>query len=180
LIEQFLVDSDGVITDMLAGFCKFHRLAYPHYPHDPDTQTEQTDYQLSTTFGKSRAELWAPLGFEFWANLKPFPWAHELIELLAERVGAENICLLTAPTEFDGCSDGKRAYIRRHFPQFEGRTLIGSAKEFCSSPTRALIDDYQGNIDKFDGPSFLFPAPYNASFRKHPMPALKEWLATLF
>ena len=164
---------------MLGGFCAFHKLTYPHYPHNPDTQPEQTDYRLSTTFGKSRAELWAPLGYEFWANLKPLPWAHELIEILAERVGMENICLLTAPTEFDGCIDGKRCYIRKHFPQFEHRTLFGLPKQFCSAPTRALIDDYEGNIKNYSGPSFLFPAPYNTAFKQHPIAALKVWLATL-
>jgi hypothetical protein len=167
---------------MLGGFCEFHGLEYPHYPHNPDTQTEKTSYWLSKVYGRPRSELWGPLGYEFWANLKPYPWAHELIGLLAEKVGMERICILTSPITTDGCLDGKIHYIRKNFPEFSRRFLIGPAKEFCAGPGHALIDDHEGNTEPFveaGGQAFLFPAPYNANFKEHPIPALKRWLETI-
>ena len=63
IVDRFLLDSDGVITDLHSKVFEFHGLTtYPHYPHDPDTQTEQTPYWLADFFGMSRAELWGPLG----------------------------------------------------------------------------------------------------------------------
>ena len=164
---------------MLGAACRFHDKPYAHYPHDPDSQTEMTSYWLSTLWSMSRQALWGPLGFDFWANLEPLPWAHELVDLLAEKVGMENICILTSPIKTDGCVQGKRYYIKKHFPQFEEQSLIGRPKHFCAGPTHALIDDHDGNIKRFakaGGQTFLFPAPYNERFKEHPIPALKKWL----
>jgi len=52
-----------------------------------------------------------------------------------------------------------------HFPQFQRRFLFGPAKAFCASPERVLIDDYDGNVDKFraaGGHAILVPQSYNS------------------
>jgi len=73
MIKRVLLDLDGVLVDMISGFCKHHGLVYNETPHDPDKQEDQALYSLSSYFGKTRSELWDPLGYDFWLNLEPYP-----------------------------------------------------------------------------------------------------------
>jgi len=182
LIDRILLDLDGCLVDFLGGACKFHNKAYDGHPHDPENQTEQKPWNIEPVFQMSAPKLWNPLGYEFWLNLEPLPWCYEVVELLSARFGEENICLLTSPVRTKGCIEGKMDWIRKNLPQFRRRFLIGPRKEFCASPTSVLIDDHSDNIDRFiaaGGRTFLFPAPYNARFKEHPVEALKAWLDIL-
>lgn len=182
MIDRILLDIDGCLADFLGAVCKFHGKTYAGHPHDPETQTEQTSWDIEPIFQMSSHNLWEPLGYEFWLNVEPLPWCHEVISLLSDRFGEDNICLLTSPIRTDGCIDGKMAWIRKHIPQFGRRFLMGPKKQFCAAPNHCLIDDHDGNITAFKdagGQAFLFPAPYNHRFKAHPVEALKEWLAAL-
>jgi 5'(3')-deoxyribonucleotidase len=182
MIDRILLDMDGVLVDFLGGCKKFHHKEYKGHPHEPDKQTEQTSWNIEPVFQMPAKEIWDPLGFEFWSNLEPQPWMQEIVTLLEDRFGDKNICLLTAPIETYGAIDGKRAWIRKHLPQFRRRYLVGPAKEFCASNRHALVDDHSTNIEAFKdagGHTFLFPAPWNRRFKEHPVVALKEWLGAL-
>jgi len=182
LIDRILLDMDGCIADFLGGACKFHNKPYAGHPHDPDNQVEQTSWDIEPIFQMTAPELWEPLGYEFWRDLEPLPWCHEIVALLNARFGEENICLLTSPIRTDGCIDGKMAWIRKHVPQFRRRFLIGPAKQFAASPRHCLVDDHHKNIEVFKeagGHTFLFPAPYNRRFKEHPVKALQGWIDAL-
>jgi 5'(3')-deoxyribonucleotidase len=126
VIDRILLDMDGVLVDFLGGCKKFHGKEYKWHPHQPDKQTEQTSWNIEPVFQMQAKEIWDPLGFEFWANLEPHPWMQEIVTLLEDRFGDKNICLLTAPIETYGAIDGKRAWIRKHLPQFRRRYLVAS------------------------------------------------------
>jgi 5'(3')-deoxyribonucleotidase len=182
MIERALLDMDGVLVDFNAGISEYYGVPLPDYPFNPDKQTVQQSWNIEHHFGRTPAQLWDPLGFAFWAGLKPLPWFTEVVGLLEDHFGEENICLLTSPIKTEGAIDGKIDWIRRHLPQYRRRFLVGPCKEFCAGPRHALIDDHSVNIEKFrdaGGRTFLFPAPWNRRFKEHPVPALKEWLGAL-
>lgn len=173
---------DGVLVDFLGGACKFHNKTYDGHPHDPANQAEQKPWNIEPIFQMNAPELWDPLGREFWESLEPLPHCHEVVEILSNKFGEENICLLTSPVRTDGCIDGKMSWIRRHLPQFRRRFLVGPAKQFCASPRHALVDDHAKNIEAFKdagGHVFMFPAPWNPRFSEDPVEAIKKWVEAL-
>lgn len=179
MIDRILLDLDGVLVDFMEGATKLHRKVYDGHPHNPATQTEQKPWDIEPLFGMSAPEVWEPMGFEFWRDLKPLPHMKDLVAALESEFGEEHICLLTSPIRTDGCIDGKMAWIRQHLPQYKRRFLVGPAKEFCSSPRHALVDDHEGNEVKFresGGHVFLVPAPWNRRFKEEPVAAIKKWL----
>jgi len=182
MIDRILLDLDGCLVDFLGGVCEFHDKTYDGHPHDPDNQTEQKTWNIEPLFQMTAPQLWNPLGYEFWLNLEPLPWCHEVIAILNAKFGENNVCLLTSPIRTDGCIDGKMAWIRKHIPQFRRQFLVGPAKQFAASPRHCLVDDHHKNIESFKdagGHGFLFPAPYNHRFKEHPVDALREWVAAL-
>lgn len=182
MIDRILLDMDGVLVDFLGGACKLHGKVYPGLPHDPDTQTEQKPWDIEPIFGMNAPELWDPMGREFWEGLEPLPHCHEVVKILSDKFGEENICLLTSPVRTDGCIDGKMAWIRKHLPQFRRRFLVGPAKQFAASARHCLVDDHAKNIEAFrdaGGHVFMFPAPWNHRFGEHPVSALKQWVEAL-
>lgn len=182
MIERILLDVDGLLADFVEGAVRWHKAFYPNYPHDPESQTEQTAYDIAGIFGMEQASFWEPLGFKFWSGLKPTPFMGEVLELLEGRFGQKNICLATSPCDTFGCLEGKKAWILKHVPQYRRRRHFGSAKEFFAAPWSALIDDYTKNCNAFvkaGGTAFLFPSPWNARFKEDPVSALKIWLDEL-
>jgi 5'(3')-deoxyribonucleotidase len=182
MIDRILLDMDGVLVDFTSGISSFYGKKVPDYPHDPDKQTIQREWNIEPLFGMTSAQLWDPLGREFWASLQPLPWYKEVVRLLENHFGEENICLLTSPIKTAGAIEGKIDWIRSYLPQYRRRFLVGPCKEFCASPRHALVDDHSANIEKFrdtGGQTFLFPAPCNRRFKEHPVVALKEWLTAL-
>jgi len=182
VIDRILLDMDGCLVDFLGGACKLHDKTYEGHPHDPENQKEQTAWNIEPIFQMTAPELWDPMGYDFWLNLEPLPWMHEVIATLSAKFGEQNICLLTSPIRTDGCIDGKMAFIRKHMPQFSRQFLVGPAKQFTASPRHCLVDDRHKNVEAFKdagGHAFLFPAPYNHRFKERPVEALREWVQAL-
>lgn len=182
MIDRIVLDCDSVIADLLGGLCRHFGRDYPVDLYKSAGRPFRTSYNLDEVWNITQNDIWANVGREFWANLAPLPWAFEMVKLLEDRFGAENICLLTRPVDEDGCIDGKRDWIRKHFPDYVWRCLTGGAKRFCASPRRLLIDDHEDNCKAFredGGHTFLFPAPWNRRFREEPLDAVKEWIRAL-
>lgn len=176
MIERVCLDMDGVIVMMTEGVCRYHGKPYPY------KEGEQGSWILSPQLGMTWEECWGNLGYEFWRNLKPYPYMREFIGILEARFGPENICLLSAPIKTRGAIDGKRDWIREYLPDYVDRSQIGKAKHFCASPTSVLIDDNEDNIRIFrkaGGHTFLVPSLWNRRFREHPLVALKQWIKAL-
>lgn len=169
---RVFLDMDGVLVNTIQGISDFHRIGNPY------TYGVESVWDLTETMGIPEKELWSPLGYDFWKNLKPYPWMEELVHYLERHFLAENICLLTTPCKTRGCADGKIAWIEKYLPSYTKKYLLGDSKEFCASPESLLIDDNNNNISNFKfahGRAFLFAAPWN---RKHwvidPLQELKD------
>ena len=182
MIDRVLLDIDSVLANMIGGVANHFGLEYPVHITDSSKRDRQVSYYLHEIWGMERHEIWPHLGREFWANLEPLPWMIEVVSILEKRFGAENICLLTRPVLTDGCVDGKRDWIKKHLPDYTWRNLVGSAKEFCASPRRLLVDDHEENCKAFreaGGHTFLFPAPWNRRYKEDALEAVREWIAAL-
>lgn len=149
-------DLDGVLADFVAGALKAHGRE--------DVSAASVTWGIEAQLRLEPAAFWAPLGFDFWANLTPYPDGLSLLSAAIGMVGGDNIGLLTSPCDTAGCVDGKRAWVSRHLPQFSRRLFVGSAKELFAGPTKVLVDDHDANIDKFNragGRTLQPPRPWN-------------------
>ena len=149
------LDMDGVLVDFVRGSIDLHQLPVDPENCDWDYYTPRIGHQ----------EFWAPMGREFWANLEWTPDGREVFDLVRRYFPENHIFLLTSPCTTPGCSDGKRDWVYKHLGKdFLKRTAIFSSKYGLAGPERALIDDYDENIDSFTayaGHGILMPRSWN-------------------
>ncbi len=161
---------DGVLVDFVGGARKFYNL--------PDVYADPKNYgvwDFISLLGMDEKEFWKPLGAEFWANLEPTPDCQEILEIVENYFGKENVCLLTSPAPNDECPTGKMRYIRKNLPDYSRRYLMGPAKEFCANKKHWLIDDRDSNVDSFHGGQVcLVPRPWNRNHREQTLPYLRQ------
>lgn len=106
-------------------------------------------------------EFWQTLDFQWWADLKPFPWAGLFIKEL-EKYG--EIRLATTPTAYTSCVGGKFKWIKKNLPQYLHKTHLSGIKTDFAQPGALLIDDSDINCENFNaagGVSILVPRPWN-------------------
>ena len=162
------LDLDGVLADFVAGICRAHGRRSPYL--QPGSPRGPHAWDLGGILRLTPKEFYAPCDRRFWANLPLTPESGRIESLVRGRFG-ERVAILTSPVSQDGCGDGKRDWVRRHYPKLEKRLLIGSCKEFCAGPLAVLIDDNQGNVDTWraaGGIAFLVPRPWNDHWQREP------------
>jgi hypothetical protein len=137
--KRILLDLDGVIADFVAAAVELHK------PSNPVVSS----WNFFEEWGLTARDFWGPMGYNFWVNVPKTTDAVQIVQMCEEAVGSRNVCLLTAPCYTKGCRDGKRDWIRKHFPQYHRRHLIGAPKEFCASPNSLLVDDSDTNCETF-------------------------------
>ena len=162
------LDLDGVIRDWDKGVSKLFGIEPLEGPRDWYLIQDH----ICREKGFSVDEFWDRQDFDFWANLPLTPEADQVLELLE---GADPI-IMTSPSKTG--AGGTQAWIWKHLPKIfhEGRYLIGPPKWACANPKSVLIDDHDGNIDKFrwaGGNGILFPRPWNSKrMMKNPVSEL--------
>lgn len=152
--NKILLDLDGVLSDFINAAASFHK-------KDPSLVT---CYGIEECWNIPRNKFWGPLGYDFWANLPLTQEAHTIVKMCENSVGQDNIGIFTSPCHTKGCTDGKRDWVAKHFPQFKRRCFTGKEKPFLASPHFLLIDDTEKQVDSFieeGGWAFLFPRLWN-------------------
>jgi hypothetical protein len=159
---MILLDVDGVLADTVGALVAYHD------DRDPDVRGwwPRGEYSIEKVLGLTAAELWGPCGRGFWATLPMTSHALELIELCRSWPGGFMLATSPLSGEHAGpCVAGKLAWIQRHFGEGFRDYMIGSNKHVMARhPGAILIDDFEGNVDKFNdhgGRGILFPAPWN-------------------
>lgn len=158
---KVLVDMDGVVSDFVRGICQAHAREWPY--SDPKHVGPQ-GWGLESIFGMSAAEFWSKCDYDFWLGLDLMPEAEEIVDTVVSYVGRENMCFLSSPSNDPGCIPGKKAWLKKHFPDYAKQCLFGKPKEFCAHPGSLLIDDYWENVKKFSsagGKTLLVGRPWN-------------------
>ena len=130
--------------------------------------------------------FWSNFDREFWATLPKSGMCDWLIKECIRRVGRDNVCILTRPTDEPSCLAGKLEWIHANLPQWLHRQyLIGEPKHLCAGPDALLIDDSDKNVDAFraaGGHSILVPRPWNwrHTFVEHADQCVQNGLAGAF
>lgn len=157
MINQILLDLDGVVIDYVGGCIDWFGLkTHEGVMHEWDSVLKT--YKKQT--GKSKSDFFREQTEEFWLGLKMYPWASDLLELLAPYKPV----ILTSPTLTN--AGLRQRWINKNMKDYfdEKRYLIGPAKWAAAHPGALLIDDKPDNIRKFSaagGQVMFFPQPWN-------------------
>lgn len=161
--KKILLDMDGLLTNWMEGVCRVHNRPDPFL--DPANNGK---FDVDKIWGMTPTEFWRPMDREWWESLQPTEEAELIVAWASIAVGGANVAICTSPSRNEGCYDGKVTWVAKYFPQFlvgKRRVFAMPAKEFCASPDRLLIDDYDKNIESFveeGGQGYLFPRPWNS------------------
>lgn len=156
-ISHIFLDLDGVLTD-------FYEASRKLIGNPPALEEHQWNFWLDWDIPSK--QFWHEVeeaGEDFWANLKPYPWAADLIALISCFSGHT---LATAPKLYPECYSGKFKWIRQFFgPSYSG-LMIGEEKHLLQKKNSVLIDDGEENVERFEdggGHAILFPQPWNSN-----------------
>lgn len=163
---KIYLDMDGVLVDFQRPALARHGIYYNVYPKECGWDIVAACNLLKPGCNMTPARFWKGVeGKDFWANLPKTSLCDPLIDRLRWEVGGlSNVCILSS-CEVEGSSDGKRAWIKANLPAaLHDKHFFGRPKEFVANPGDLLIDDYDGNIDKWiaaGGIGLLVPAQWN-------------------
>lgn len=166
---KVLCDVDGVLANFAEGASRLHGRPNPFLKAE-----NFGNYSIEDIWGMSVEEFTKDMGYDYWINLPKMPDGDLIACLLIKNFGAENICILTKPTDTYGTLEGKRDWLNTHYPQLMGNWLIGPSKSFCSHSNSLLIDDSTWNCKAFQeegGRAFLVPAAWNFKYSLADSPA---------
>lgn len=172
------LDLDGVLVDFDGGVLKVHKT------EDPFLKEENLGkWGTEDMYGLEPVEFWAPLGEKFWSNLDWTKEGKDILALVEDTFGYDNICLLTSPCLTKGSVSGKIHWINKHMPAYKKKFLIGFQKHFCANENTVLIDDRDKNVEDFrahGGHAVLVPRPWNKSHGTETLPFLRNVLEANF
>ena len=161
-ITRVFIDLDGVLADYYGGICRAISLLRP-WPYL--CRLGDWNFFHGFPFNKTDAEIAPLMGHEFYEGLELLPDAKDLVRMAEETYGKQKVFFLSAPWDTPGCDSGKREWVKKHFPEYAKRTLIGSCKEACAFSGSMLLDDSEKNCQAFyaaGGYAQLVPRPWNA------------------
>lgn len=172
------LDMDGVIADFVGHTCKAHDLPSPY-----GDRNCQGIFEMEKCWGMTEEDFWKPLAtFEFWADMPKTPEADDIVNHLVKEFGKDNICVLTNPSQYDGCISAKKEWIHRHYPFLAKQMLFGAAKQYLAGPNRFLVDDRDKNIiafEEFGGRGITVPRDWNRMYH-HKDAVMREVMSQLY
>lgn len=158
--KQILLDCDGVLADFVTASLELHGKTFE------DANVDKWDYFHD--WGVTDREFFEPMGYDFWANIEPFPWAQDLLNVLSKH----EVTICTAPILNPECFAAKAEWINKHFDIPFQNIMIGK-KKWLMAGNGILVDDSEKNIEKFraaGGRAYLFPQPYNEAGKRGETP----------
>lgn len=163
MINQVLLDQDGIIADFVGQSCLTLKRDYPYR-----TPEAMGCWEIEKLFGLTAREFWKAIDSSetFWSAMPKTPDADELVQLAIDLVGVANVGIATAAHLTPNVILGKRKWIAKYYPRFSDRIIIGRAKEFMGGPNRLLIDDKDSNCEAFrkaGGHAILVPRHWNSA-----------------
>lgn len=162
---HFLLDMDGVISDIFSGLLTFLNETYSR---DVDIESYLSGggtYDVGKFYGLSNKDLWEeiiPEEKKFWLDMPAFPWTLELYNFLRSQ---GEVTIVSKPTKDPQCSVDKLIWLKRVLNIDRDDVFLG-AKKYLMAGNGILIDDYPGNIEEFrlyGGKAILLPSNWNTS-----------------
>ncbi len=166
MIDVIFLDIDGVLANWNDAAIAAHRLDVAKVNADWD-ELRPRPWDLSVVLGCSPAiaNNWRFGDWDFWAELDPYDWCHDLHEACC---AVAPTVLLTSPSRAPSSHSGKAVWIQRHFGSRFRDYLIGAPKHRCARSGAVLIDDAPKNCKAFRDhgeESILFPGVGNTLHR---------------
>lgn len=156
MITVFM-DLDGVIVNFQDGICEALKLPTPYLQEE-----NHGKYDMAELFGLTQAQFNKPLKYHFWLSLEKMPDAKPLMNL-AKSLGKVYFLSATC-VGTHGAYDGKRAWVKRHYPNYSLICTEAEAKQAMAHGAAYLFDDRESNVDEFTargGRGILVPRPWN-------------------
>lgn len=141
---KVLLDMDGVLCNFVDAACKLHERPNPF-----EGDEHLGEWMLDEIWGISKDEFWKPITREFWRNLDWMPDGRDILKIVIDAFGVDNICLFSSPSLDPEALSGKFDWIKTHVPEFSRHFIFGAQKYFLAHPDIVLIDDYDKNVDDF-------------------------------
>ncbi len=159
---NILLDLDGVLSDFFTEALNRLNKAFGK-SLSKDEYISFNTFNMDKVFGTSQETFWHTLEQhdDFWCNLKPFPWARELLDVLSSK-GEVTIC--TSPSHHPICAKQKIEWCQDYLDLNSSSLMIGGRKYLMARPDCVLIDDYPKNRDRFleaGGSAYLVPSNWN-------------------
>ena len=181
------LDLDGVMADFHGGWCQLWGL-------DPKLSEEMLSWddgmlrpiEQALNISLTMDDFWDKIegaGTDWWANLDPLPWAHELFNLCTSY---GPVLFMTAPAQrkdpetgryrcITSCLGGKVQWIEKHFPDAT-RWSITPVKHHMSHEGAILIDDSPkgcSNFREHKGQAYLYPRPWTTMGWRNRQPLIE-------
>jgi hypothetical protein len=167
MIAKIALDADGVLMDLVSAVfywfrpeakAEDERAFYDSYP--------KGSYEISAALGMTYSKCWFTLDCPaFWKTVAPYDDAHKFVNAVL-RVANEKyvkVILVTRMTRSPETASAKlQALSAFGLPTY--LVWNGSKEPFDDCKT-LLVDDCDGNIDAWVGPSILFPQIINSAWR---------------
>lgn len=156
-MRRIYFDLDGVLANFVADALTYHGKTIP---------AGDVRWNFWEQVGLSASEFWEPLKVpKFWAELSVLQDGMVLWHGVCRIYNPDRVAFLSSPG-CEGSADGKRAWVKQHFPQgWHRRLSLLEDKSHQAGPGRLLIDDSDENVEVFrkhGGSAILVPRPWNA------------------
>lgn len=152
MVRTIFLDADGVMINFVSAAANLVGVDV----RDTINRTHLKTEKLTKLVGSNK--MWSAIdraGVDFWANLKPLPWAGELIAW-AQSKGVVSIC--TKNSNDATSAMGKMLCIQKHFPRLD--YILTNQKAHCAGPNKFLVDDTYKQVMGWrnaGGNSYLWP-----------------------
>lgn len=159
---HILLDIDGVLADFVGGVEKEFDVDLS----DLEAWGMATAISAKKDINLTKNQFWNKIqsNDRFWADLEPYPWAFDLVDMLKREVGPKKITLVTSPDMAVKTYTQKAYWVGKHFPDLIRQFFIGPQKWLMAKENRILIDDSDFNIKNFEkhgGYGLTFPQKWN-------------------
>lgn len=168
------LDLDGVLVNFVGGACRHHKMPTPY-----TRAASLGEWDVVKLLDVSPDQFWRGMGYDFWRLLDWMPDGRDILAVVESVFGADNVCLLTSPSDNFGAVEGKRAWVKNHLPSYFDRLIVGRCKDFMAGPERVLVDDYPVNVEKFSaagGLGLLVPRPWNNQYELEAVATVRDSL----
>lgn len=159
------LDLDGVCTNFIKSCIEANKLDY-----DNTIAIWKRDYlgvfSAFKVFNIDNNTFWRNIessGEQFWTEMEPYPWFHELYNRLSEH---GKVYFLTSPSQCPSSLSGKLKWLQSQFDRSFKDYIITPNKELLANENSILIDDFPKNIEDFinaGGNGILFPQFWNST-----------------
>ena len=150
---KVFLDMDGVITNFNKSVCTKFDLPYPPqvYHFFPEIRSQVNDF----------------CDRSFWENLEWMDDGRDILRVVTETFGCENICLLTKMMPNVESASGKMRWIQNNLPLYSNQVILATlevSKSLLAQPDTLLIEDCDKDFNEFvavGGHGILVPRLWN-------------------